>query len=258
MNTWHAGWPSALAVVVPAHNEAAELPAALGSLRRAADHPQLVGLPLALVVVADACDDATAAVATAWGASVVDIRSRNVGAARAAGVARALEVLGTAGERAWIVTTDADTLVPPRWLAHHLHHARQGWHGVVGTVRLRRGLELSARAVARAQARYLAGRPVPPLPWGHPHVHGANLGVGAVPYQAAGGFPALTHGEDRALVAALDRLGHQVLRTDACPVRTSGRLDPRAPHGFGAALRCLLEEPAGTSESPPWSGAPRA
>ncbi|MER7989204.1 glycosyltransferase [Streptomyces noursei] len=241
MNAPHAG--SALAVVVPAHNEAEDLPAALAAVRRAAGHPELIGLPMAMVVVADACDDATAAVAARWGAAVVEVRSHNVGAARAAGVAHALALLGRAGDGAWIATTDADTLVPPQWLAHQLHLARQGWHCVVGTVRLRHSPDLPARAVARVQAHYFASRPVPSLTWWHPHVHGANLGVDAASYGAVGGFPALTHSEDHALVAGLDRLGCRILRTDACPVRTSARLVSRAPYGFSAALQRLAQAP---------------
>lgn len=45
-------------------------------------------------------------------------------------------------------------------------------------------------------------------------------------------------GEDRALVEALPGTA-RVLRTDACPVLTSGRTAPRAPGGFGVFLRDL-------------------
>nr|MYQ57762.1 hypothetical protein [Streptomyces sp. SID4926] len=53
---------AALAVVVPAHDEEALLPHALAALRRAARHPALpVRARVRVVVVADACADATAA-----------------------------------------------------------------------------------------------------------------------------------------------------------------------------------------------------
>ncbi|MFJ3954097.1 glycosyltransferase [Streptomyces libani] len=237
--TLRAPYPTALAVVVPAHNEAQELPGALDAVRTAARHPALADLPVVTVVVADACTDATPAVAAQRGAAVIELPDRNVGAARAAGVAHALHLLRPHGERTWIVTTDADSRVPPHWLAHQLHHARQGWHCIVGTVRLAHRPVLPVTTVARHNAHYFAGRPSWPLLWRHPHVHGANLGIAAGPYRAAGGFPALTHGEDRALVAALERRGCPILRTDECPVRTSGRPDPRAPHGFGTFLRQL-------------------
>ncbi|WP_411133336.1 hypothetical protein [Streptomyces sp. C10] len=50
--------PTALAAVVPAHNEAQELPGALDAVRAAARHPALADLPVVTVVVADACTDA--------------------------------------------------------------------------------------------------------------------------------------------------------------------------------------------------------
>ena len=41
----------------------------------------------------------------------------------------------------------------------------------------------------------------------HPHVHGANLGIRASAYLAAGGFPPLRTAEDHALLAAATRAG---------------------------------------------------
>ncbi|MGW3009180.1 glycosyltransferase [Streptomyces sp. NPDC001219] len=250
--------PSALAVVIPAHNEAHELPAALAALRVALRHPEAAGAPVVTVVAADACTDTTAAIAAHWGAAIVELPAHNVGAARAAGVACALRLLGSRGERAWIATTDADSLVPPWWLAHQLRCARQGWHCVVGTVRIRPNAALAPRTVARHRAHYFAGRPAPPHPWGHPHVHGANLGVAAAPYRAAGGFAALAHGEDRALVAALEQRDYRILRTDACPVHTSARPDSRAPHGFGAFLRRIALDDTPQGDMPLRAADPEA
>ncbi|NJQ17565.1 glycosyltransferase family 2 protein, partial [Streptomyces bohaiensis] len=53
----------AVAVVVPAHDEAELLPGALAAVARAADHRALAGTATLTVVVADACTDRTAAVA---------------------------------------------------------------------------------------------------------------------------------------------------------------------------------------------------
>ena len=74
----------AVGVVVPAHNEEMLLPACLRALRRAAG---TVSVPVHLLVVADARTDQTVAAARAGGAQVTGIRARNVGAARAAGMA---------------------------------------------------------------------------------------------------------------------------------------------------------------------------
>ncbi|MFE9249097.1 glycosyltransferase [Streptomyces sp. NPDC007088] len=232
---------TALLVAVPAHDEAERLPAALRALRAAARHPSLLraGVRVLTVVAADACADATARVARRHGARVVEVAHRNVGAARAAAVGHGLLRLGPAARTAWIATTDADSLVPPDWLAHQWLRAREGWECVLGTVRLEACPQLPPEVVERHRSLYYADRSPGAGPWSHPHVHGANFGVCAQAYTRAGGFPPLEHSEDRALVRALERDGARVLRTDHCPVLTSGRGDPRAPHGFGAFLRDL-------------------
>jgi Glycosyl transferase family 2 len=71
-------------VVIPAHNEADNLPtSAKGVLTAAACLP----LPVAVIVVLDGCDDGSAALAGQFGSDVhfVAIDTRNVGAARAVG-----------------------------------------------------------------------------------------------------------------------------------------------------------------------------
>lgn len=247
---------TACAVVVPAHNEAASLPATLRTVRAAARHPALAGVRVLIVVAADDCRDDTAGAARRAGARVVEVARRNVGAARAAAAEAALGWLSTEAGPGdghtgtpgiWLATTDADTLVPRNWLAHQLRQARGGWDCVVGTVRVAPHPTLGAMTVARHDAHYFAGRPVGAA-WAHPHVHGANLGVAAAAYLRAGGFPALPHSEDHALVAALERTGSTILRTDGCPVLTSGRADFRAPYGFGALLGSLA------AQEPTWAG----
>ncbi|MFF7966521.1 glycosyltransferase [Streptomyces sp. NPDC007903] len=224
-----------VAVVIPAHDEEQLLPAALAALARAARHPDLAAVRVLTVVVADACRDRTEAVAHAAGALVVGTDCRNPGRARAAGVRHALERSLTRPSAVWIATTDADSVVPSGWLAHQLARAREGWHAVVGTVTL----PVSSPLAAPHLALYETTRPPAGTPWLHPHVHGANLGFDAAAYLDAGGFPPLTTGEDRALVHALERRGHRVLRTAACPVLTSPRLRPRAHGGFGHFLSAM-------------------
>ena len=68
---------------------------------------------------------------------------------------------------------------------------------------------------------------------------GANLGFTAGAYRAAGGFPPLRTGEDRALVATLRAQGRRVLRTPLVTVVTSARATYRAPAGFGHDLTTL-------------------
>ncbi|WP_405458821.1 glycosyltransferase [Streptomyces sp. NBC_00101] len=233
-----------LVVAIPAHDEAEDLPEALRAVRAADAHARrrLAGVPpLTLMVAADACSDATAAVARREGAEVVVTGHRSAGAARAEAVARGLRKADTPAAHTWIATTDADSRVPADWLAHQLTCARDGWDCVLGTVRLAPPRSLDESVVRDLhRAHYFAERPAGTgRDWEHPHVHGANFGVAAAAYLRAGGFPAVPHGEDHALARALADGGARVLRTNACAVETSGRLTPRAPHGFGAFLHAL-------------------
>jgi glycosyltransferase involved in cell wall biosynthesis len=227
---------SAAGVVVPAHNEEELLPACLAALREAAGSARI---PVQLLVVADACTDETAAVAAAHGAQVIRIRARNVGAARAAGLAALLRrTAGTDPAAVWLATTDADTVVPPGWLRRQVGHANEGWDVVLGTVTVTDWAGHPAHTAAAFAAMYGFGEGP------HPHVHGANLGIRASAYLAAGGFKPLRTAEDHALMAAITEAGGRVLRANDITVETSARRQARAPRGFSHVLRALSREPA--------------
>jgi glycosyltransferase involved in cell wall biosynthesis len=228
----------AAAVVVPAHDEETLLPACLRALRGAAG---TVSIPVHLLVVADACTDQTVAAARASGARVTAIQAHSVGAARAAVVAEALRLTADARPSAvWLATTDADTVVPPHWLRRQLRYASQGWDVVLGTIRVadRDWDGHPPHVPAAFQARYEFGDGP------HPHVHGANLGIRASAYRAAGGFRSLRTAEDHALLAAATQAGCAVLQAGDITVRTSARRLARAPGGFSHLLR-ILAEPQG-------------
>ncbi|WP_067464425.1 glycosyltransferase [Actinomadura macra] len=204
-------------VVVPAHDEERHLGRCLSALRT-------TGAPV--VVVADACDDRTAEIARGFGVTVLEITARNVGVARDAGAAQLIR----AGIQ-WIATTDADTLVPPCWLRTQLGLAARGWDAIAGSVTVTDWSEHPAW-LSRLYARRYPG----------PGLHGANLGFTAEAYRAAGGFPPLRTGEDRALVAAMEAASLRVLRTAAVNVVTSARRQFRAPRGFGHLLASMALE----------------
>ena len=226
----------AAGVVVPAHDEETLLPACLAALRDAAS---ALRLPVHVVVVADACTDQTAAVARAAGARVIGIRARRVGAARAAGMRELLRLTSGADPAAvWLATTDADTLVPPDWLRRQLDYAIAGWDVVLGTVTVTvTDWDGHPPHVPVAFAERYAFGSGP-----HPHVHGANLGIRASAYLAAGGFPPLRTAEDHALLAAATRAGCMVAQASDIAVETSGRRLARAPRGFGDLLRTLADQ----------------
>jgi len=212
-------------VIVPAHDEQELLPGCLAALSRAA--ARVAPVPVEVVVVADACTDRTAAIAAAAAAEVVVVRARNVGSARAAGVAHALR---SGPDGLWLATTDADSRPGPDWLRRQLRHARAGAGLVTGTVRVEDWTHWPAGLPVRYESAYRAAPE---------HVHGANLGFSAGAYLAAGGFPAVTHDEDQVFVRRAAAAGVPIVHDPGGPVRTSARPTGRAPHGFAAYLATL-------------------
>lgn len=213
-----------IGVLVPAHNEEALIGDCLRSILAAAQSPALAGEPVEVMVALDSCSDATFDACAALGVRTVAIDARCVGRARAS----AADLLLQEGAR-WLASTDADSRVPADWLAAQLACNADAF---AGTVRVADWLDFAPRV----RAAFLAGEHYTD---GHPHVHGANLGVSATAYRAAGGFPALTAHEDRALLDALERSGHTIARRAHPAVITSARRDARARHGFGDYLLAL-------------------
>jgi glycosyltransferase involved in cell wall biosynthesis len=222
-------------VVVPAHNEEALLPGCLAALRAAV--LAVAPMPVRICVVADACFDRTAEIAREFGAHVVSVAERNVGAARAAGMSAILSQLaGNPPDRVWLASTDADTRVPPSWLARQLAYAAAGWDVVLGTVSVTDWNEHPAQLSAAFAARYAFGD------GSHPHVHGANLGCRASAYLKAGGFRPLRTAEDHDLLRALSESGCAIARSSDIPVTTSSRRSGRAPAGFSQLLTTLAAQ----------------
>jgi hypothetical protein len=133
----------------------------------------------------------------------------------------------------WLATTDADTVVPPGWLQRQLRYAGQGWDVVLGTVTVADWDGHPSHVPAAFDALYEFGDGP------HQHVHGANLGIRASAYLAAGGFRSLRTAEDHALLAAATEAGCSVLQASDITVETSARRRARAPLGFSHLLRTL-------------------
>ncbi len=212
-------------VVVPARDEEGSLARCLAALHRAA---RAVDVPVDVVVAVNATRDGSAEVARVHGATVVELAHPGVGAARAAGASRLLR--GRDSTRTWLATTDADSVVPPGWLAHQLDLAAAGAEAVVGTICLA-DHELDGHAAW--WQHYRGGLQRVP----HGHVHGANLAVRGSLYLQVGGFAAVPAHEDLDLVTRLDASTDRVVRTVAEPVLTSARTEGRTPSGVAHDLR---------------------
>ena len=234
-------------VAIPARDEQHTVARTVRDVRRALE----VARGLAYVrhvtieVVAHRCSDATALVAERAlgrdGEVALDETSWCVGQVRDRGVRRALARLGGPHDDTWVLSTDADTRVGAGWVVDVLTSARRA--DAVAVVGLApqdrwRGTPEGAAAYAPLLAGGL--RPGDPGHQ-HDHVYGANLAVRADAYLAVGGFPAVPHGEDQALVDRLQLSGYRLLRTAQVTVRTSGRLAARAAGGLADRLTAVEE-----------------
>lgn len=232
-------------MVVPARDEQELLPACLAALERAAGRTRI---PVTVVVVLDACSDASAEVVAAARLPrlqrVVMIGSDrgNVGYARDLGVRALLADYGAAG--LWLANTDADSTVPPLWFRRQLNHAERGAAAVAGTVVVTDWSGHSTRTRRHYLRRYTAGH-------GHRHTHGANLSMSATAYLATGGFAHLAADEDVAMIGQLIAAGQPIAWAADLPVSTSARLAGRTPAGFAGHLRLITQPPsAGPSPVP--------
>ncbi|MEO5981118.1 MAG: glycosyltransferase [Pedococcus sp.] len=224
-----------MAVVVPARDEERVLAGCLASvdLARRSLEQSRPDVAVTVLVVLDRCVDRSASLAAQHpGVDTLVVSVGCVGAARAAGAALVLAGSADTG-RLWLASTDADSVVPPHWLEAQADLADSGRDLVLGTVE---PVGVDAHLLGRWARRHR-------LRDGHPHVHGANLGVRASRYVEVGGFPGVGLHEDVLLAAAVKATGASWVATDATRVQTAGRLDGRVSGGFATYLRELADEP---------------
>lgn len=230
-----------IVVAVPARDEWATIVDCVESLDAAV---AIVGIPTHIVVAADSCRDATASVVRRYASrhrslrcgavtvTVVEGRWGGAGAARRAAVDTALGDVEHA-ERMWIANTDADTTVPHSWLQDQVLLARCH-QAVAGVVDLDPAT-VTPSLLDRFRSSYrLEGDR-------HSHVHGANLGVRADVYRAAGGWCAATMvGEDHGLWSRIVAVGASTVHSANLRVITSGRTSSRVDGGFASDLDRLV------------------
>lgn len=233
-----------LGVIIPAHNEEDDILGCLESLQRSHSYAVERGINcrFRLVVVADACTDATASIVEDFAARhrnvfVLATSFQSVGRARDFGWRHFMRTEeSTTGEDSdsawvWVAFTDADSRVPEHWITTHLELAARGVDCLVGTVAPR-----PETATADLVATWHANHE---LLENHPYIFGANMGLRASALEAIGGVPPLECGEDEAIVDAVLREGGRIRRTDDCRVLTSARLSGRVRGGFSSYLRQL-------------------
>jgi glycosyltransferase involved in cell wall biosynthesis len=202
----------------PVNNEQDALRKCLDALNIAAAR---VAVPVAIVVVLDACTDRSRIVADRYPSPrvrTITVDAQCVGAARAAGMTELLARQGTAGS--WLATTDADSTVPPHWLTAQLDHAASGAHVAAGTVTVEDWQDRSGILAERARREYRSTS--------HRHIHGANLSFTVRAYCAAGGFLPVRHDGDVLLVEAFKANSEPIAWAVDLAVTTSARRRGRA------------------------------
>jgi hypothetical protein len=227
-----------IGVVAPARNEARRLPRSLGR----GDHGESFAAPVGADRAGGPGDRGggpehrpNPAGRQAMGGGRDRARPGRRG--RAAGVTRLLDSeagRGTPAGRAWIACSDADSVVPPDGLRTQLEHARRGTDMVLGTVRPDPG-DVPPAVLDSWYPRHVVTD-------GHPHVHGANLGLRGDTYLAPGGFADVAMHEDVLLSRAVRAVGGRLVSTGDSPVITSGRTDGRSPGGLADYLRELGQQ----------------
>ena len=220
-----------MVVLIPARDEAATIDTCLDSIEVSARD---WGGPVVVHVGADSCRDDTADRARRHPSvtSVVEGAWAGAGATRRHLTAAALGSFGDALDGVWVASTDADSTVAADWLRRQVDAADGGLDVALGTV------ELDAATphdlVARFAETYRVGE-------GHPHVHGANLGIRATAYRQVGGWDErVLVGEDHDLVDRARACGLEVGALGDLVVTTSGRTRGRVVGGFATTLAELL------------------
>ncbi len=246
------------AVAIPARDEADRIAACLDAL-----DAQCGARLDAIVLLINNTTDATAEIARSvrlHPQTKLHILERTLPPEQAtAGHARqqAMEAAATlAGPNGVLLTTDADGLVDPEWLAANLAALDAGADAVAGWVELHpiewgqipaKLHEDDARECAydalcdEIHAR-LDGDPADPTPR-HTQHSGASIAVTAEAYARCGGVPAIPCGEDRALIAALRRVDARIRHAPEVHVTVSGRIEGRSEGGMADTIRRRLTTP---------------
>jgi GT2 family glycosyltransferase len=238
--------------VVPVKDEADWLEPCLTALI----HQQVAAFDEILVYINNSTDR-SAAVATALAArSPVPVLVRNVvlppDQAHAGGARRhaMLWAASRAGGDGIVLTTDADGVVGPDWLAVNLSALAEGAEAVAGRARIDpRDEARLPRALIEADANeclYAAlldeidaaidPDPFDPLPR-HDEHSGASIAVTVSAWSRAGGIPDVRSAEDREFFAALRRVDARIRHLNEAVVTVSGRTEGRAAGGMADTIR---------------------
>jgi hypothetical protein len=243
--------PGRAVVAIPVKDEAERIAACLRALQDQTVRPD------AVLLLVNNCSDRTETIVRGmiptlpWALHIVchrfPPRQASAGHARRMAMALASAHAGVGGV---LLTTDADTVVPPDWIERNLLALAAGADAVCGRIAIDPGeaalipAALHADDARECELTSLLDRithcldPDPADPWPrHTEAAGASLAITVAAFHAVGGVPAVPSGEDRALVAALARREARVRHDPGIFVTVSGRIDGRAAGGMAETIR---------------------
>jgi glucosyl-3-phosphoglycerate synthase len=238
-------------VVVPARDEAERIGACLLALARQEGIPRDC---YEVIVVLDGCRDETlerlreaAEREPALRVHPVSLREPvGVGRARRLGMDLACGRLTRVGNPGGLIaSTDADSVVASDWLRAQLELSAGGAEAIGGLIELsldgddplaEQALIERERAAADRLVALLDGEAPGAGAIEHHQFSGASLAVTADAYRRCGGLPVRAALEDEALEHELGSLGVRIHRSRRVRVRTSARVEGRAPRGLANDL----------------------
>jgi hypothetical protein len=248
----------AIAVAIPARNEAAHIGGCLAALARQT-HAQVDHVVLCVNNTTDGTVRVAQSVALPPGTTLHVIecdlprRFAHAGQARRLAMEKAYRLVGDTGV---LLTTDADGIVDPNWTEANLLALRAGadvvagwvdldpesWHRIPMKLHEDDARECAYDALCDEIHARLDPDPADPMPR-HTQHSGASIAVTGRMYRLCGGVPAMNHGEDRALIEALRRVDARIRHAPECHVTVSGRIDGRAAGGMADTIRRRLVAP---------------
>jgi len=239
-------------VAIPVRNEEAHIGRCLQALDEQVD-----ATADRIVLLLNCCTDGTDSAVRKlkpYLSTTVDIIERNLrGTQATAGFARSLAMryaADTLADQDILLTTDADGVVAPNWIAANLAAMNMGADAVCGRAVLDPN---DAHLIPPhlheddARERRLSGLldeiasmldPDPYDPWPrHCEDSGASIAVRVSAWRRAGGMPSVPCGEDRAFIAKLRNIDLRVRHAPEAVVTVSGRTQGRANGGMADTIR---------------------
>jgi len=240
------------AVIIPARNEQARISACLIALTQ--QDAARVTVILSVNDTTDRTAEVARDTAQRHGLHLV-VLERTLAPAQGVGTARRIgcdHALRHMPELRYILTTDADCIVSPDWIARNRAHLERvdAVCGNVGLIAEEAGiLDRMDRHLATLEGTYrklvqdFYARHAPgcaDIVGTHGEAAGASLAFTKAAYFTVGGFAPLRSGEDRQIVRALRSAGHRVRHANDVTVRASCRLHGRAAGGMSDALKARI------------------